>query len=88
VPELTRKHFEEAWRAARKSVTDVDLTKYENFKRKFDPNYAAVQTGVSKGGIPWRTAASSSGSRSGPVSRGGMFNRANPSANNDDDLYS
>lgn len=36
---ITRKHFEEAFKDARKSVTMVDLDKYEQFKKKFDPNY-------------------------------------------------
>jgi len=29
VPEITRKHVEEALKAARRSVTNVDLDKYE-----------------------------------------------------------
>jgi len=41
VPELTRKHFEEALRSARTSVTRTDLEKFEQFRRKFDPAYAA-----------------------------------------------
>ena len=28
VPEITRKHFEEALRTARKSVTNIDLEKF------------------------------------------------------------
>ena len=43
VPELKRKHFEEALLFARKSVADVDLEKYEMFKRKFDPSFAKQQ---------------------------------------------
>jgi len=41
VPELTRKHFEEALKTARTSVTRTDLEKFEHFRRKFDPAYAA-----------------------------------------------
>lgn len=41
VPVITRKHFEEAWTSARRSVTEYDLQKFENFKEKFDPAYAA-----------------------------------------------
>ena len=41
VPKLTRAHFEEAWQQARRSVTDDDLHKFEEFKIKFDPAYAA-----------------------------------------------
>lgn len=42
VPEITRKHFEEALRNARKSVTAIDLQKFEEFKRKFDPSYGST----------------------------------------------
>lgn len=45
VPELSRKHFEEALKAARTSVTRTDLEKFEHFRRKFDPSYAARQGG-------------------------------------------
>lgn len=31
VPEVTRAHFEEAMKAARKSVSDVELRRYEAF---------------------------------------------------------
>jgi transitional endoplasmic reticulum ATPase len=41
VPVITRKHFEEALSAARKSVTAYDLEKFEEFRRKYDPAYAA-----------------------------------------------
>lgn len=40
VPHITRRHFEEALGAARRSVTNVDLDKYDHFRRKFDPSYA------------------------------------------------
>ena len=45
VPELTRKHFEDALAIARKSVGQHDLDKYETFRSKFDPAYAARRTG-------------------------------------------
>lgn len=32
VPELSRKHFEEALRHARKSVTNTDIGKFELFR--------------------------------------------------------
>jgi len=51
VPEITRKHFEEALKHARKSVTNVDLDKFEQFRRKFDPSYAQKQGASSSGGI-------------------------------------
>jgi len=40
VPEITRKHFQEAILSARRSVTSMDLNKFEEFRRKFDPSYA------------------------------------------------
>jgi transitional endoplasmic reticulum ATPase len=40
VPEITRKHFEEALGTARRSVTSMDLEKFEQFRRKFDPSFA------------------------------------------------
>jgi len=45
VPEINRKHFEEALSHARKSVTNVDLKKYDDFRKKFDPSYASKQGG-------------------------------------------
>jgi len=40
VPEIQRVHFEEALHSARKSVAAVDLEKYNQFRRRFDPAYA------------------------------------------------
>jgi transitional endoplasmic reticulum ATPase len=40
VPTITRAHFEEAFAAARRSVTTHDLYKFEEFRKKFDPVYA------------------------------------------------
>jgi len=45
VPEITRNHFEDALKHARKSVTNIDLEKYEQFKKKFDPSYAKMTGG-------------------------------------------
>lgn len=41
VPVITRAHFEEALANARRSVTEYDLNKFEQFRTKFDPAYAA-----------------------------------------------
>ena len=80
VPELTRRHFEEALKFARKSVDAAQLSRYEDFRRKFDPAYAASQTGGSGININWPNA----GNR--PAQQGtNLFNR--PQANTDDDLY-
>jgi len=40
VPMITRDHFEEAFQAARKSVTTHDLYKFDEFRKKMDPAYA------------------------------------------------
>lgn len=53
VPVITRKHFEEAMASARKSVTESDLLKFEQFKMKFDPAYAAKQGGAKRAVINW-----------------------------------
>ena len=45
VPVITRDHFEEAFQAARKSVTTHDLYKFEEFRKKFDPVYAKKSAG-------------------------------------------
>jgi transitional endoplasmic reticulum ATPase len=34
VPELTKRHFEEAMRTARRSVTDVEVRRYEDFAQR------------------------------------------------------
>lgn len=36
---VTRRHFEEAFASARRSVTATDLGKYDQFRMKFDPAY-------------------------------------------------
>lgn len=45
VPVITRDHFEEAFQAARRSVTLSDLHKFDEFRKKFDPVYAKKQGG-------------------------------------------
>jgi len=52
VPEITRRHFEEALTTARRSVTNLDLNKYDQFRRKFDPVYAARQGGGQQSSAP------------------------------------
>jgi len=82
---LTRKHFTEAMNSARRSVTSVDLEKYEQFRRKFDPVYAAKQGG-GETKFQW---ANSGGQQQGgqpQAQQGSMFSRNQPQ--NDDDLYS
>jgi len=72
VPVITRKHFEEALAAARKSVTAYDLDKFEQFRRKYDPAYAARVAGAATIKITWPEDSS-------------QFAQAKPS--DDDDIY-
>merc|ERR1712029_1012947 len=43
--EITRKHFEEAFGGARRSVAGADLAKFDQFRKKFDPVYKNAATG-------------------------------------------
>jgi transitional endoplasmic reticulum ATPase len=73
VPVLTRTHFEEAIAAARCSVNNYDLEKFERFREKSDPNYKAKK---GKAGIPkinW------------PVDNSNQFRNKNE---DEDDIYS
>jgi len=45
VPTIMRKHFEEAFSNARCSVSQADLYKFEEFRKKMDPTYAKAQGG-------------------------------------------
>lgn len=77
VPEITRKHFEEALRTARKSVTNMDLEKFEQFRRKFDPSFAK------------QSSSTSSNQQQGPSIKWPTTSVQQRSNNNDDDdLYS
>jgi transitional endoplasmic reticulum ATPase len=53
VPVITRKHFEEALNHARTSVTGTDLARFEVFRKKYDPVYAASSTGSAVRKINW-----------------------------------
>lgn len=75
VPDITRRHFEEALKSARKSVTAVDLNKFEQFKKKFDPSFASSSVGGSGPKINW------------PSSSGAVLNNSSQMRNEDDDLY-
>merc|ERR1712063_152128 len=46
--EIGRKHFEEAFAGARRSVASNDLAKFDQFRKKFDPVYM-TQTGGGSG---------------------------------------
>ena len=73
VPVITRKHFEEALAAARKSVTGYDLERFEQFRKKYDPAYAARVSGVATVKINW------------PEDNSSQFQQNQA---DDDDLYS
>ena len=72
---ITREHFEEAFQAARRSVTTHDLYKFDEFRKKMDPEYAK-RTGDNSGApditLNW------------PEDDSAQFNAA---ADDDDDLY-
>lgn len=76
--EITRKHFEEAFAGARRSVDATQLSKYDQFRKKFDPIY--MNSGAGGGTavmINWPDGPS--------ISTGGDTAAA---ADDDDDLYS
>lgn len=74
VNEITRRHFEEAFQHARRSVNVADLVKYDNFRRKFDPLYKNAESGDSFT-IQWPETTTTA-----------KFNAA--AMDDDDDLYS
>ena len=51
VPTLTRRHFEFGLNNCRISVAESDLTKYEDFKNKFDPSFSSSKS--NRGGFNW-----------------------------------
>ena len=63
VPEITRKHFEEGLRGARRSVTQMDLEKFEQFRRKFDPSFVSKNPGSGGPTIKWPTSSSAANRR-------------------------
>merc|ERR1719159_821369 len=52
-PEISRKHFEEAFGLARRSVNQAELNKYDHFRRSFDPVYRAETAGGAADVINW-----------------------------------
>jgi len=84
VPEITRQHFEEAMRFARRSVSDNDIRKYEMFaqtlqqSRGFGPNFKFPEGGIGGSG------GEGSGSNNAMDSTGFGHETNN---DGDDDLY-
>jgi transitional endoplasmic reticulum ATPase len=72
--EITRRHFEEAFGGARRSVSLTDLGKYDNFRAKFDPSYKTKTGGIDTVVINW------------PDDTGATTTAGN--TNDEDDLYS
>merc|ERR1711904_278330 len=74
--EIARKHFEEAFAGARRSVGITDLGKYDQFRKKFDPVYMNSQAGDAGFQIQWPDDS-------------GAFNASTAAGDDDDDdLYS
>lgn len=84
VPEITRSHFEEAMKFARRSVSDNDIRKYEMFaqtlqqSRGFGTNFRFPTGGIA--------GAPPSGSSLGN-SNSGNSGQTDRQADGDDDLY-
>jgi len=74
VPMLTKRHFEYGLANCRKSVSDQDLSKYDDFKRKFDPSFTDKRTGNLISKIKW------------PDENQSGNNTNNNQSNKDDDL--
>lgn len=91
VPEITRAHFEEAMKFARRSVSDNDIRKYEMFaqtlqqSRGFGSNFRFPSGGVA-GGAPSGGAGQGGAGNPGLGGQGGGGAADRP-AEGDDDLY-
>merc|ERR1711920_179091 len=71
--EISRKHFEEAFAGARRSVANNDLAKFDQFRKKFDPVYKNSTSGDGSLNIQWPDGPS--------------LGAATAAADDDDDLY-
>nr|CDS29022.1 transitional endoplasmic reticulum atpase [Hymenolepis microstoma] len=80
VPEITRNHFEEAMRFARRSVTDNDIRKYEMFAQTLQQSRGI---GAGAGNFRFPNESGSAGPNSNP-NPNSPYNQGNP----DEDLYS
>merc|ERR1719343_1656076 len=72
--EIGRKHFEEAFGGARRSVANNDLAKFDQFRKKFDPAYKNSTSGDGGVNIQWPEDSA--------------LGTAMDTAADDDDLYS
>jgi len=89
VPEITRAHFAESMKTARRSVTDADIRKYEMFAKTL-VNARSTLTDTT-GTFEWPDQPAGSSSQQPNVgSTGGGPVQQTPSSNvyeDDDDLY-
>jgi transitional endoplasmic reticulum ATPase len=53
VPMLTKRHFEYGMAHCVKSVHDIDLQRYEDFKAKYDPNFSFEKGGKKANHLNW-----------------------------------
>ena len=74
VPTLNRKHFEEALAAARVSVDQFALDKFDQFRKKMDPAYAAKQGGAGVPKINWPADTAAQFAEGGDDSDGDLYN--------------
>jgi transitional endoplasmic reticulum ATPase len=85
VPEITRAHFSEAMKTARRSVSDADIRKYEMFSQTLV--HARSTLTDTQGNFEWpdqpasATTTGASGAAGGPVQTSNVYE-------DDDDLYS
>jgi len=85
VPEITRAHFSEAMKTARRSVSDADIRKYEMFSQTLV--HARSTLTDTSGNFEWpdqpasATSTGASGAAGGPVQTSNVYE-------DDDDLYS
>jgi len=77
VPQLTRRHFEEAMQMARRSVTDVEIRRYEAFSQQMKNAGPGAYFKFPESGAESGTGAGNAGGSGDNFGEGG----------NDDDLY-
>ena len=84
VPEITKAHFEESMKFARRSVSDNDIRKYEMFSQTLQQSRGfGSQFKFPEGGVGGSAPAGG-----GTAPAGGAAFAAAPAAEDDDDLYS
>jgi transitional endoplasmic reticulum ATPase len=77
VPQLTRRHFEEAMQMARRSVTDVEIRRYEAFAQQMKNAGPGAYFKFPEGGVDSGSGGGNAGGSGDNFGEGG----------NDDDLY-